>query len=78
MSDAIELLAESVAAIKSDQKLRECFVRILKFGTSTQQVRVSLLKRELETLGAPAPVMNFVRLLADDKIAHLVLAQLEN
>lgn len=77
MSDAYEELAEAVLAIKDDESLRACFIRVLKFGSSTQQVRTSVLKHELVALGAPKIVLDFVRLLSDEKIAHIVLSEIE-
>ncbi len=77
MSDHYDELAEIVIAIKEDDKLRDCFVRVLKFGASTQQVRATNLKRELEAMDAPEEVINFVRLLSDPKIANLVLEEIQ-
>ena len=78
MSDPYDQLVDTILAIKSDKALRESFLRVLKIGGSTQQVRVSTLQRELESRQAPTLVIEFVKLLADDKIASLVLKELEN
>jgi hypothetical protein len=77
MSDSYDDLAEIILAIKEDDKLRDCFVRVLKFGSSTQQVRASNLQKELEAMNAPEEVLNFVRLLGDPKVAHVVLEQIQ-
>jgi hypothetical protein len=77
MSDQYDELAEIIIAIKEDDKLRDCFVRVLKFGSSTQQVRAANLKKELEAMDAPEEVLNFVRLLGDPKIAHVVLEEIQ-
>lgn len=76
MSDTYDYLANVVLAIRDDKKLREAFNQVLKFGTSTQQVRVAKLKVELVRLNAPDEVMKFVRLLEDDKLAHQVLNEI--
>jgi hypothetical protein len=77
MSDQYDELAEIILAIKEDDKLRDCFVRVLKFGSSTQQVRAANLQKELEAMNAPEDVLNFVKLLGDPKIAHVVLEEIQ-
>ncbi len=76
MSDAYELLINAVVAIKSDKKLKEAFIEILKVGSSSQQVRVKRLLEELEYVQAPEDLKKFVLLLSNDKIAHRVLTAL--
>jgi hypothetical protein len=78
MSDPINRLAEAVIAIKSDENLRKCFIEVLKFGASTQQVRVSVLKRKLQEAGAPDRVLEFVELLGNDKLANAVLQAIDS
>lgn len=70
-------LVNAVAAIKSDESLREVFVRLLSIGASSQQVRVAALRDELVKLGAPDEVMGFLKLLGNDKIAEQVLKALK-
>lgn len=76
MANIYEDIAESVLAIKSDPQLVECFNRVLKFGSSTQQARVTTLLKELEEIQAPDKIKNFVRLLGNDILAHQVLEQI--
>lgn len=77
MSDPFERLAETVMAIKSDKELTNCFIEVLKFGPSTQQVRVATLKKKLQELNAPPRVMEFIDLLGNDKLAAAVLKAIE-
>ena len=76
--DNMQYLVDVVLAIKDDPELTECFIRVLQMGSSTQQVRASLLLQELERLKAPDEVKNFVRLLGNDKLAHHVLRELKD
>lgn len=76
MSDPYDLMADVVAVIRSDRELRECFNRILAIGPSTQQVRVANLLRELRKQNAPEQVIRFVRLLENDKLASVVLEEI--
>jgi hypothetical protein len=69
-------LVNAVAAIKSDKRLCEVFVRLLSIGASSQQVRVAALRDELVKLDAPDEVMDFLKLLGNDKIAEQVLKAL--
>lgn len=76
MSDGYELLVNAVVAIKSDEKLKNTFIEILKVGSTSQQVRVKKLLQELEYAQAPESLRKFVKLLSNDQIAHRVLAAL--
>lgn len=78
MSDPLDRLAETVMAIKSDEELKKCFVEVLKFGPSTQQVRVSALKKKLQEMNAPERVLEFIELLGNDKLAAAVLKAIES
>ncbi|MGE0528541.1 MAG: hypothetical protein AB7G93_00135 [Bdellovibrionales bacterium] len=78
MEDAYGFLANAVVVIRSDNQLRECFNRILGVGSMTQQVRVAMLLKEMEKLGAPDEIKKFVRLLSNDKLAHQVLKEINN
>lgn len=74
MADIYDLLASSVMAIRDDDQLRETFNKIL--GADHGAERVPLLLRELEALSAPEKIMQFVKLLGDDRIAALVLQEI--
>ncbi len=73
MRDIYEELADAVLAIRADEKLIECFNRLLQFDLNTQQEQVAKLLHELEKLNAPSEVTNFVRLLGNAKLAQQVL-----
>lgn len=76
MAEIHDYLTDVVAAIRDDRELRETFVRVLELGSSTQQVRVSRLLQELNEMDAPVEVLNFVKVLSNDQIAHTVLKML--
>jgi hypothetical protein len=76
LANGYDLLTEVVLAIREDPSLVACFNRVLSIGASTQQVRADTLKKELVRLNAPAKVLDFIKLLADEKIAHIVLKEL--
>lgn len=77
MEDVYNYLATAVEVIRSDSKLRDSFMQVLKFGPSTQQVRVKLLLEKVEELGAPDELIDFVRLLGNDKLAERILTEIE-
>lgn len=77
-ADEMSQLIDVVRALQSDPELKSLFQRVLRFGSSLQQVQVSALLQELENRGAPDEVRDFVQLLGDDKIAHWVARELEN
>ncbi len=77
MGDSLDMIVDVVHALRGDEQLRECFTRILRMGSCTQQVRVFTLQQELEKRQAPQKIMDFLRVLGDEKIAHLVLQELE-
>lgn len=66
-------ITDMVEAIKSDEALSEAFVQVLKFGSSSQQVRVQKLKEVLSEQGAPENLLNFIELLVDPVLATQVL-----
>lgn len=74
--DTAEQFANAVIAIKEDPQLRKSFTQVLQFGTFTQQARVSNLLKELESQGAPNEIKDFVKLLGNDTLAHLVWKEL--
>ncbi len=75
-NDKLENFTDAVAAIQEDEALKACFIKILKYGASHQQVRVKLLKEELQKQAAPEEILDFVSLLKDDKLAHQLLSVL--
>lgn len=70
MDEIYGLLADAVHVIREDSGLRETFNKILGAGLGPQ--RVPLLLRELEAQQAPQKILDFVRLLNDDRVAELV------
>lgn len=78
MSNSLDRIVDVVLALKSDPELKECFSRVLRIGSSTQQVRVSLLIEELKKRGAPVKILEFAQALSNEKIAQLVLQELDN
>lgn len=76
MSSNYNLFIDTVLVIKENPELKDCFKSILKIGGLSQQVRVSKLLHELEKLNAPENIKNFVKLLADEKLAQQVLIEL--
>lgn len=74
MSDIYDYLADVVRVIREDAQLRSAFNRVL--GAEHGEERVPLLLTELAELGAPERVTTFVRLLTDDRIAQLVLTEI--
>ena len=77
MSENDELMAEAVLAIKSDKTLKETFNRILFYGSSTQQVRLKKLRDELMKMDAPTEVIDFLKLLGDEKVSQIVMKELK-
>jgi hypothetical protein len=73
MNDVYDYLATAVEAIRSDEHLKNAFNEILKFGSSTQQVRVSALLNEVTKMNAPEDLKKFIQLLGNDKLAHQLL-----
>ena len=69
-------LAESILAIKSDEELKKAFIKILEVGSYTQQVKVEKIRQAIEPLKPPAEVTHLIDFLRDDKVAHLVLAEI--
>jgi hypothetical protein len=74
VADVYDLLASAVIVIREDDKLREAFNKILGAGHGDQ--RVPLLLAEIRELNAPEKIVQFVRLLSDDRISALVLNEI--
>lgn len=74
MSDIYDYLADVVRVIREDSELRSTFNRILGAGHGDQ--RVAMLLTELAETGAPEQVMMFVKLLNDDRVADIVLKEI--
>lgn len=68
--DPKELLAEAALAIKDDKMLKDTFLKILYYGSSTQQVRLKKLKDELMKMDAPTEVIDVLKLLGDEKVSQ--------
>ncbi len=77
MPDGLDRLIGVIVAIRSDEKLTECFVRLLSTNRPTQQDRLMALYEELLAMKAPDEVMNFLRFLADPRIVDHILKALK-
>ncbi len=77
MTDTLEFITNCILAIQSDEKLKQAFIKVLKIGPSSQQVRVQLLLAEVRTLNPPQDVVNFIQMLTDEQLATRVLMALE-
>lgn len=75
--EAYEQMLKAVAAIRSDEDLKQSFIQILKYGPYTQQGRVQKVLEVVEQQGAPEEVVRFLKLLKNDKLAQLFLNALE-
>lgn len=78
MNSQLDAFVDAVMVIKSDAQLRSLFIRILEYGSATQQVRVATLLLELDKVRAPQYVRDFVLKLSNDQLAHAVLAELQS
>lgn len=74
--DVYESLATAVMAIKSDDELREAFIKILSVGSYTQQIRVEKIMSEISGMSPPDEVMQLLELLKNDKLANIVYKEL--
>ncbi len=74
---SLDFITDCIHAIQSDSALKESFIQVLSMGSSTQQVRVHRLLEAIKDHNAPEPVIRFVQMLSDDKLAHKVLSVLE-
>ena len=74
--DIYSELADSVLAIKSDPDLKTAFIKILKVGAYTQQIRVEKISKELSHRELPPEVAHLLALLKDDKLAGVVYSEL--
>ena len=74
--DIYSELTDSVLAIKSDAKLKEAFIKILRVGTYSQQTRVEKISEAIHAHHPPQKIVHLLKLLKDDKFANLVYLEL--
>jgi len=74
MSDIYDYLADVVRVIREDSQLKSTFNKILGAGHGDQ--RVPLLLAELAQISAPDRIVTFVKLLNDDRVADIVLKEI--